>query len=310
MNKSLESKNDPQVTVIIVTYQSKDTIKETLDALTEANESGFADVIVIDNASNDGTTNFISENYPWVTLLINEKNIGFGRGCNIGLDNTKTPYSLLLNPDAVIDKKSLTVMYNFMKKNPETGICGPAVIEASGELQRAGSLSNPWKIMLKPVLPNWSSKGQRIVKPGEKPMETDWICGSVMFLRMSMIKEINAFDPQIFLYFEETDLIYRASKKGWKIWTVGEAVCQHVNAASAKLTKAPMMEGTISEHYYRSRFYYLIKHFGYPLAITAEAGELVMMLVRFLINTLRGKSYKKISNRFRSPFFKLPVFPD
>jgi len=305
-----QKKSTPEVTVVIVAYKSLTTIGQTLDALKDSNESGLVDIVIVDNASNDGTLNYLKRNHPSIKLIESNKNIGFGRGCNLGMEVATTPYVLLLNPDAVIDTKSMSILINFMNENPKAGICGPAVIEPTGKLQQAGNLPNPWKVMLKPLLPQLVSRGQRIVEPKESPLKTDWICGSVMLIRMDMINQIGLFDPAIFLYFEETDLHYRAQKAGWEIWTVGKAICTHVNAASAKLTNEKMSGGTISEHYYRSRFYYMAKHFSYPVAIFAEAGELVFMFFRGLVNLLRRKSNRSIRLRFCSPIFKLPKFPE
>lgn len=305
--KQPDTSRTPQVTVVTVTYNSRGTIGPALDALREAYDTGLADTVVVDNASHDGTAGFVAGHAPWATLVRNSGNVGFGRGCNRGFECVATPYVLLLNPDAVITAQSLITLVDFMVQNPPAGICGPAVRETSGALQPAGALPDPWKIMLRPLLPGWASKELRHVVPGEAPTPSDWICGSVMLLRWRMLEEIGWFDPRFFLYFEETDLCYRARKAGWEIWTVGEAVAEHVNAASAKATKAHMMGGTISEHYFKSRFYYMIKHFGWSAAIVAELGELIFMFIRAAVDLMRGKSYMSLGPRLRAPILKLPA---
>lgn len=296
-----------QVTGVIVTFRSRHTIGATLDALLEAHGAGLAEVVVVDNSSNDGTADFVAEHYPWVTLVRDGGNVGFGKGCNRGLEYVTTPYALLLNPDAVISFQALTTLLDFMNGHPRVGICGPAVVEASGDLQPAGGLPTPWKIMLKPLWPRWASRGRRLVVPGEASTATDWICGSIMLLRSAMIKEVGEFDPRFFLYFEETDLCLRAQESGWELWTVGEAVCGHINAASAKATNDPMIWGTLSEHYFKSRFYYLVKHFGWPLAVIAEIGELSFMFVRATADLARGRPYENLKLRLASPILKLPA---
>jgi N-acetylglucosaminyl-diphospho-decaprenol L-rhamnosyltransferase len=304
------SSSDAQVTIIIVTYQSANTIGATLDALRESQNSSLARIVVIDNASNDGTADYVSRNYPSVKLIRNIENVGFGRGCNQGIEFASTPYALLLNPDAVIDNGSLSTLIDFLDQNPHVGICGPAVIDASGALQPAGGLPKPWKILLKPLSSKLASRGQRSVVPGEAPAESDSICGSIMLLRMKMIGEIGVFDPRFFLYFEETDLCLRAKQAGWKIWTVGEAVGRHINAASAKQTKAEMIWDTISEHYFKSRFYYMIKHFGWPVAAITEIGELGFILLGVVVDSIRGKPSRNVESRFRAPILKLPASPN
>jgi GT2 family glycosyltransferase len=299
-----------EVTVIIVTYQSIGTISAALDALQELMDSGLVRIIVIDNASQDRTADYIEKLYPSVYLIRNINNVGFGRGCNQGIEISLTPYILLLNPDAVIDIKSLIVLVRFCNCNPKVGICGPAVIDVSGELQPAGCLPRPWRILLKPIFSKLATHGRRNVIPGEAPAKTDMICGSIMLVRRQMITEIGAFDPRFFLYFEETDLCCRAMRSGWEIWTNGEAIGRHINAASAKQTKAAIAGATISKHFYESRFYYLIKHFGWPVAIMTEIGELVSLVLGFAVGFFRGKPKTNFSARFRAPIFRLPVSPN
>jgi hypothetical protein len=311
MIEQVEMKTHPtaRCMVAIVTYNSRHTIEDTLTGLQESVQTGLAEIVVVDNASKDGTADYVKEQFPNVNVLRNSVNIGFGRGCNEGFRKVETPYILILNPDAVIDHTSLSLLVEFLDGNPRAGICGPAVQEASGVLQPAGNLPDPWKIMLKPILPGWATRNQRHVAPGEKPRTVDWICGSVMLLRTEMIDQIGGFDPRFFLYFEETDLCYRAREAGWQIWTVGKAVANHVNAASAKATGAKMQGGTISEHYYKSRFYYIIKHYGWVLAVTSEIGELVFMVVRIVLNMMRGKGGANIGARLKAPILQLPSKP-
>lgn len=299
----------PLVTVVIVTYNSHNTIGAALDGLQPSVSAGLADVVVVDNASQDGTADLVATNAPWATVIRNIENLGFGRGCNRGFAEVKTPYVLLLNPDAVVTPDALTILLKFMDQTPKAGICGPAVREDSGALQPAGSLPSPLKIILRPLLPGWASREMRHIVPGEPPAQADWICGSVMLLRWNMLTDIGWFDPRFFLYFEETDLCLRARRAGWEIWTVGEAVAKHVNAASAKATKAPMIWGTLSEHYFQSRFYYLIKHFGWPTAILVESGELLSMFVRAAGERLRGRKYPSLYPRLRASFMRQPSLP-
>jgi GT2 family glycosyltransferase len=295
-----------QVTAVIVTYHSRNTIGATLDALFEAQEIELVKIVVVDNASKDGTADFIAAHYPSVHLVQSNDNLGFGRGCNLGFRYVDTPYVLFLNPDAILDLQALRILVSFMEQNPKVAVCGPAVKEASGALQPSGGLPTPWKIMLKPLLPGWASRGQRHIVPGDPPLETDWICGSIMLIRSRVFEALGGFDPRFFLYFEETDLCIRVMRSGWQIWTTGQAVAWHVNAASAMETQTPMMWGTISEHYFQSRFYYMRKYFGWTPAIIAELGELVCMCIRNIVDRARGRSYTSFGSRLRAPIFKFP----
>lgn len=296
-----------KVTVVTVTYQSRKTIGPALDALKKAYDKGLAAVVVVDNVSIDGTADFIEENYPWVNLVRNKENVGFGRGCNDGSKYVETPYLMFLNPDAVIDLQSLTNLLDFMDQHPRAGMCGPVLKGLSGEIRSVPEVPSPWKIILNPVFSRWISKKEQYVTPGDVPVITDWIRGVCMLLRNEVFEAINGFDPRFFLYFEETDLCLRIQQSGREIWIVGDAVCEHVNAASAKQTKAPLIFGdTISEHYFRSRFYYMVKHYGWFWAVAAEIGEILFMSIRWVIDLVRGKLNKDLGFRLKAPILKFP----
>jgi N-acetylglucosaminyl-diphospho-decaprenol L-rhamnosyltransferase len=295
-----------RATVVIVAYNSKSTIEPALTELAGSDDQAPIEVIVVDNNSSDGIVEFLQESYPWVSVIPMGRNLGFGSACNRGIQASTRDYVLLLNPDAVLGRADLRVMVDFMDSHARAGLCGPAVVEASGRLQPTGGMPNPWTVMMKPFLPSLVSRGRRHVSPGDAPERTDWICGSIMLIRREMINDIGAFDPRFFLYFEETDLCRRAQRAGWELWTDGRAVGTHINASSAQSTKAHMMWGVITKHYFESRFYYLTKHFGLIAAVTAEIGEVVSMVLRTMRDRLRGRSYGDLTGRRRGPFFKRP----
>ncbi len=295
-----------RATVIIVSYRSRRTIASTLDALEDARDGGFVEIVVVDNASDDGTADFVATAYPFVTLIRNPENSGFGRGCNLGFAKAASPYLLLLNPDAVIRRDSIQMLIDFMDRNPRAGICGPAVRWSSGELQASGDLPNPLAVIAAPLFPRWAMRARRLILPGDEPRSTSWICGSIMLLRKSMIDEIGPFDPRFFLYFEETDLCYRARRDGWEVWAVGDACGSHANAASARATESELIGDTIPKHYFESRYYYLVKHYGWPAAALAEIGELVSIVLRTAVDAARRRPNLSLKRRLRGPFMRQP----
>jgi GT2 family glycosyltransferase len=213
---------------------------------------------------------------------------------------------LLLNPDAVIDHESISVLLRFMDQCPRVGISAPAVRRVSGELQASGDLPNPLTVALSPLFPRWTMRGNRPIEPGGAPARTNWICGSIMMVRRRMLAEIGVFDPRFFLYFEETDLCYRARRAGWEIWTVGASLGEHANAASAHASRNDMIGDTIPEAYFASRYYYLSKHYGWPAAATAELGELASLAARKLFDVVRGRPNRSLERRLRAPFMRSP----
>ena len=297
------------ITVVIVTYCSRGTIGEALDAQREAVDGGLARVVVVDNASTDDTAAFIEESYPWVTLIRSKENLGYGRGCNLGFEQATTPYVLICNPDAVVSASAMGSMLDFLERTPQAGIVAPAIREGGASLQDAGLMTTPGSLLRSALAMGDAYRQRRTIKPGEKPFRTDWVCGAVMLIRSELFRALGGFDPRFFLYFEETDLCRRASARGAELWALGEAVVDHVGGASAKATGESLERSCIAQHFYRSRFYYLIKHFGWVQAISVEALVAAVGLARALRDRVLGRGAAG-QPRPRRPLFRLPAVPE
>lgn len=268
------------VTAVIVTYESRGTICRALDALSEAYIAGLANTIVVDNASHDGTADIIALSYSWVTLIRSEKNIGYGRGCNLAFKKVQTPYVLLLNPDAEMDVNAIDLLVDFMNSHRKAGISAPSIIEGENRIQAAGLMTTPLSILKGAFGAHSTMPQARPVTPGNLPFQTTWVCGAVMLIRSELYKRLGGFDPRFFLYFEETDLCLRTIQQGMEIWAVGEAVARHVGGASARTTGKSLASSCIAEHYYPSRFYYLVKHYGWIKAIGTETMVFILQQIR------------------------------
>ncbi len=300
----------PEVTAVIVTYQSRQTIAAALNALHEAHRVGLAEAVVVDNASSDGTADFVAAHYPWVTLVRSSVNVGFGRGCNRGFEHVATPYVLILNPDAVLDVDALRVLVSFMDGQPGAGIAAPAIVEgAGGSLQAAGLMTTPGTLLRGTLGSTQPYPDRRPIEPGGEPFATNWVCGAAMLIRSDMFRSLGGFDPRFFLYFEETDFCRRAVRRGAEVWAVGEAVARHIGGASAKATGEKTRSTCIAEHYYRSRFYYLVKHFGWFRAVGAESTVAAVRLVRRLRDRAIGRTAACAAEGTLRPFLRFPAPP-
>jgi GT2 family glycosyltransferase len=296
----------PLVTAVIVAYQSRRVIGGALDSLRKSFDAGMLECVVVDNDSTDGTRDFIEAEYGWVHLVPSPKNVGFGRGCNLGLEHVNTPLVLFLNPDAALEPADLMKLVEFVNAHPQVGFVAPAIVDPDGGLQAAGGLPTPWSIVA--AAGGWSrwSPKQQPIKPGATPYPVQWLCGAVLLAHKAVLDRIGGFDPRFFLYFEETDLCLRAGRQGAELWTVGEAVARHIDGAIATRMEAPLYSGCIAEHYFRSRFYYLVKHHGWSAAVFAELGELLLMSLRVIPRWLRGKKNLDFRVRLRAPILRLP----
>ncbi len=298
----------PKVTTVIVTYQSRATIGAALDALFESYQAGLCDVVVVDNASTDGTAEYVAEIAPWVLLIRSDVNLGFGRGCNKGFEHVSTEYVLILNPDASLGVRALEALVSFMDKHPSAGIASPAIQEGDNAvLQAAGLMTTPMTVVRGSIGSSQPFKKRRAIVPGGDPFRTSWVCGAIMLIRTKLFRSLGGFDPRFFLYFEETDLCRRAAECGSEIWAVGSAVAKHIGGASAKAVGGELHSSCLSEHYYRSRFYYLVKHFGWLRALITEATVILAEKLRLMFRVLAGKGKRREHRVMRRPLFQMPL---
>jgi len=296
----------PRVTAIVVTYRSRTVISAALASVAPAHTQGLLDCVVVDNASDDCTVEHVRTNHPWVTVIANAVNGGFAHGCNQGIASTHSPYVLLLNPDAVLRLPDLMCLLTFMDRNPRSGMVAPAIRTPTGVLQHAGGVPTPLHLLVQALRPGWLPPNRTTIQPGGAPFRTDWLCGAVLLLRRSMLEQVGNFDPRFFLYFEETDLCRRAVARGWELWAVGRSVAKHACHSSARTTRRPLVNGCIAEHYFRSRFRYLAKHYGIVSAGMTEFAELVITSLRSLARVLLRRDIGSYRKRMRALFWGLP----
>jgi len=297
----------PRLSVIIVTFRSRATIEATLAALQPAFEDGLLTCTVVDNDSGDGTYEFVAQRFPWVRAVQSGANLGFARANNLGLEGVDTPYVLFLNPDALIRAESLRRMMAFMDDRPGVGILGPAIRNNGSPGQLAGTFLTPRSVIREAL---GRQPRAYFVSPGVRPFRADWVCGAVMLVRRDLLDRLEGFDPRFFLYFEEMDLSFRARKLGYETWTLGEAVADHQPGTSAQEVQAPMHHGCIGEHFFRSRFYYVRKHFGWKKAVAAELGEVVLLGSRAVRRRLsQAGDHRELVGRLKFPLFRQPPAP-
>lgn len=296
-------------TAVIVTFNSRKYVGNALIELRDMNKKGIAECIVVDNNSSDGTADFIAQNHPWITLVRSDRNVGFGRGCNLGFNQVRTPFVLIHNPDAVLDYRNMQILIEFMESHKKAGIIAPAILEGESTFQSAGLMTTPVSILYSNLGSSNAMPQKREIIPNRDPFQTSWVCGAMMLIRSDLFRLLDGFDSRFFLYFEETDLCRRAVREGSEIWAIGDSIASHIGGASAESTGQIMGTSYITEHFYRSRFYYLVKHFGWVRAVGTE------FIVWFLRNLRRwrNKVFKKsilTNNEGKYPFLRFPSHPE
>ncbi len=253
------------LSVVIVSYN---TCNLTLECLQSVYRETFGidfEVIVVDNASSDGSPDAISSNYPSVHLLRIDNNIGFAQANNLAIKEALGRSILLLNPDTVVLDGAIQKLLGFARSHPEAGICGGRTLFADRSL-------NPDSCFGKPTV--WSSfcfglglssifKKNRWFNPEglggwsrNTVREVDIVTGCFFLIRKDLWNQLGGFDPLFFMYGEEVDFCLRASKQGHKCLFCPDATIIHYYGASQKIRVERMIL------IFRSRTLLFMKHWG------------------------------------------------
>lgn len=297
------------VTAIIVTYQSARTIGRTLAAARRCYDEGVLDTVIVDNNSTDATREILARETAWARVVLSDENNGFGRGCNIGFAHVRSAYTILLNPDAVIEPEAVRTMLAFMEAHPRAGIVGPAIFcgddERNPVLQHTGPRPTPWSVVRDAIPFLRRRDGQVTIVPGSPPIRTGWVSGAVYMIRSELMRRLEGFDPRFFLYWEEMDLCERAEHAGFQTWALGGATARHVVGASSGCADSRLGR-TIPKHYFQSRYYYMVKHHGWLAAAPAELGEFVLLGLESVLDAARGRGMYRLRPRLEAAPLSMP----
>lgn len=225
------------LTIIIVTWNTWEMTRICLESIQKADPDHIWDTVVVDNASQDGTPEVIRSLFPWVTLVVNEENLGFGRANNLVLKQVTSEYVLLLNSDTTLSEEAVYALLDFMDAHPKAGVVGGQLIYPDGRLQNS-------IVPFPTLVTEFTNKSLlQILFPRKYPgkrhelttsIEVDSVIGAAMMLRVEAVRSVGFFDEEYFFFLEETDLCFRLRKRGWKIYFVPEARIVHYQGSSVK----------------------------------------------------------------------------
>ena len=231
------------LSIIIVNYNVKQFLLNLIESIYKTAKSISFEIIVVDNASEDGSIETLQNNYPDVHLIANKINVGFGAANNQAMQIAKGELLLLINPDTIVNEDTFTKMISFFKNNKEVGIAGCKVLNSDGTLQLAcrRSFPGPWTsftkvIGLSQLFPksNLFARYNLTYLDENKTYEVDSVSGAFMMIRKEVYEKIGGFDQQFFMYGEDLDFCYRAQKAGCKVYYVHSTEIIHYKGESTK----------------------------------------------------------------------------
>lgn len=264
------SKDEKRLTLSVVTisWNQLEDIIEYLDAMDAVRKETFFEIesIIVDNGSQDGTPDHIRRNYPWVKVIENGANLGFAKGCNVGLQASSGEYVMLFNPDARAVKSAFEGMLRFLMKHPEVGGIGCQMMHDDGmpQLSAYNELSplQYWRnhSFIYPAFEKLKKWGWKTgITRKTKPFTCGWVQASCLMVPRPVYQKVGDMEDSFFIYCEDTDWCHRIRRAGYKIVHMPNLSLPHRQMGSVK--RKPEF---FFRRVYRSLVHYTNRQFQEP----------------------------------------------
>lgn len=262
------------LSVSVVSYRTPQLVRQCLVALEAERVSLELDVTVVDNASGDGSSELVETQFPWVQLIRNQRNVGFGAAHNQVLRVAKGRYWLVLNSDAVPSPGSVRTLVEFMDANPSVAVAGPKLRYPDGSVQpsrrRFPTTATLFleSTQLERFWPRNAVLRRYYVqdRSDAEPQDVDWLVGACLCIRAAAASRVGLFDDRFFMYSEELDWCRRFRDDGWRVSYVPSAEVVHLEAGSSRADLAAR-----DQRFQASKLAYAAKWHGGALATTLRA---------------------------------------
>lgn len=274
------------ISVIIVTFNSVDTISACLEALKASAAATAFQLIVVDNGSTDGTIESLRQTAPEALVIEHGKNIGFGAACNRGAEKASGSYLLFLNPDARLDPDCMVRLMTTLANASKAGFAVPRLRFPDGRFQascrRLPTISNMifsrGSVFTKLFARSERSQTSYTLGDSQQIIAVPAVAGTVALIRRDLFLSFKGFDERFFLYMEDTDLCCRLGQSGYAHLFVPEAGAVHEWGKGSKA-------GSVVRKYYHhvSVWKYFLKHYpnGFSVFLLPP-----LLLVHFLISVM------------------------
>lgn len=285
----------PEVSVVIVNWNSRNLLENCLASLCETTSIPF-EAIVVDNGSTDDSVEYLSANWPQVSVIPLERNYGFAGANNIGFKYCHGRYVLLLNVDTISQKNMIARMVECMENNPEAGCVGARHLNPDGSLQWSmdnfPSLLNDTlrytDLIRLPALQGWLRQKYPAFSDHDVEREVDWVNGACFMVRREVIQQTGGLDTYFFIYAEELDWCARIWEAGWTVRFTPNAEVIHLHGGSFNAT-----DGKRTILLYQSLRRYYRKHYSRRKYIAISAMVALNAALRIL-----GIAFMHVSSIF------------
>ena len=273
----------PQVAFVIVNFNTSELLVRCLDSILRFGGSN-SEIVVVDNASSDGSADVVRARFPGIRLIANEVNAGFPTAVNQGVEASSAPFVFLMNSDVFLTESTMQPLFSLLDSEPLAGVVAPLQLNEDGvpllSIHLHHTFAWEWgrNLLLLDVI-RYRLLAPWIIKRYREAVQIDWAMGAALLVRRETFESVGGMDSYIFLFAEEYDLQWRTQKAGWSTWFQPASEVIHVkNASIGKV----MNHGRVAR-VTRSSLYISAKHYGngwLPLFVLAQfVGSFIRILL-------------------------------
>jgi GT2 family glycosyltransferase len=286
--------SDIHLSIIIVSYNTRELLEGCINSIYETTKNLKYEIVIVDNASQDGSPEMIENKFKNIMLIRNYQNVGFAKANNQAIRIAKGKYLLLLNTDTIVEDRAIGNMVEFLEHHPKVAAVGPKVLDFDGIFKTKGYyFPSIYRALIGLFGLNklLSEKVKQILFPKfywnkNECKKIDWAQAACLMIRMNAMKEIGDLCEDFFFYYEDLEWCYRAKKKKYEIWYCPSASVRHLGGGSEFPKEKEML----------IRNYRLVweKTGGIPKGILFVFLTLISFYINYLIVLLFKKNNSKL----------------
>ncbi len=301
---------DLDLSIVVLNYDTREHLRACIESVRREGSTTLAEpagpinseLIVVDNASNDGSAEMVEAEFPWVRLIRAPRNGGFAYGNNLAIPTARGRAVLLLNPDAELTPGAAGVLLAHLDAHHDEAVVGPKLVRDDGSIHLACRRSFPSPAVafyrlsglsrLFPRSPRFGRYNLTYLEP-DWETEVDAVTGACMLIRRQAIERVGLLDERFFMYGEDLDWCWRFKEAGWKVRYVPSVVVRHLHGAASQ--KRPF---ATTVHFFRAMDLFYRKHYAReynPLLSAAVTGGIYLALMLALVRiTLLPASNRRV----------------
>jgi GT2 family glycosyltransferase len=284
------------ISVVIVGWNAKHYLELCLESLAKAPPRRSMEVLVVDNASTDGSVELIETKFPWVKLIKSSENLGFAKGNNVAIRQCQGRYVALVNPDVIVFPGCLDALADFLDENPRVGNVGPRVLNPDMSMQSTcRRFPTLWNNFCSATGLSTRFKNSRFLAgehmfyfPHDRTLAVDVLVGCFSMIRREAFDAVGLLDEGLFMYGDDVDWCRRARNAGWQVvfYPGGQAIHDR-----GKITAPYPVRFAIAQQ--RSVLHYWTKHHSFLGVLGIRSIILFHHLLRYTFSALSGLAHSQ-----------------